>query len=168
MTIHVSRLWRIALLALATLALVIALLSARSPASAQAPARTLTFTELEKGSTFFHIRNTKTKIRRANLFGDQDVFTNPLADASGKLVGKLHVACTTSVGSADFRRSKLVCYGVYAMSGGRLFAQAMISPGDETSQGAIIGGTGTYANARGIFTSGSARGGQTTTIALVN
>ena len=38
-------------------------------ASADAPAGTsLTFTELGKGSTFKHIRNTKTKNQRSNLW----------------------------------------------------------------------------------------------------
>ena len=49
-----------------------------SSASAQEPGtRTLTFNELEKGSTFTHIRNTKTRSEQANMQGDVIAFTNP-------------------------------------------------------------------------------------------
>ena len=58
---------------------------ARVRALAQSPStRTLSFKELERGATFVHIRNTKTKYERANLAGDLLAFTNPLADASGR------------------------------------------------------------------------------------
>jgi hypothetical protein len=46
-------------------------------ASADAPAATkLTFTELDRGSTFKHVRNTKTKNQRSNPMGDLIVFTS--------------------------------------------------------------------------------------------
>jgi hypothetical protein len=138
-----------------------------SVASAQAPAaRTLTFKELEKGSTFVHIRNTMTRSERANLQGDQIVFTNPLADASGQVVGKLHVECVTTKGSRDFMRSLMACSGVAVLRDGTMTLQAPVSPADGTTTGAVTGGTGAYANARGVLVSEEGRGGATTTITL--
>jgi len=75
----------LALVALVAVALAAAGLGLRGSAAARAPgATTLTFTELDRGSTFQHIRNTKTNNRRSNLMGDIIVFTNPIADAAGK------------------------------------------------------------------------------------
>ncbi len=138
-------------------------------ASAEAPAATtLTFTELEKGGTFKHVRNTKSKSSRANLLGDLIVFTSPIADSAGKTVGKLHATCVTTVGSSDFLKSKLICSGVMALGKSSLTLQAITSPGTATTTGAITGGTGIYANARGVFTSVEGRNGNSAdTITLV-
>jgi hypothetical protein len=157
---------RTALYVLAALALAAAAIGLHTSASAQAPAtRTLTFTELEKGSTSKHVRNTPSKVRRANLLGDQDVFTNPLADASGKVVGKMHVGCVTTIGASNYLKSKLTCTGIAVIPGGTLTLQALTSPGDPTTSGAVTGGTGDYANARGTFVSPQ---GKPDTITLVS
>ncbi|MEA2190828.1 MAG: hypothetical protein QOI73_949 [Solirubrobacteraceae bacterium] len=169
-TLSHARPVRIALLLLAALAAAVAVAFAvsRSPASAQAPGTTvLTLTELEKGSTFSHIRNTKTKNRQSNLRGDQIVFTNPMADAAGKTVGRLHVECVTTKGSSNFMRSTIACSGVMTLPGGSLTLQALVSPGVATTAGAITGGTGTYAGARGSFTSVEGRSGSKDTITLI-
>jgi hypothetical protein len=138
-----------------------------SGASAQAPGtRTITFKELERGSKFIHVRNTRPPSRRANMMGDQIVFTNPLADASGTVIGKLHVSCTTTVGSRNFTRSMLTCHGVAALRDGTLALQALTGV-EGTTTGAVTGGTGAYANARGTFASVEARGGTDTTVTLV-
>ena len=77
----------------------------RRPASAPAPRRRAraaapsAFTELEKGATFKHIRNTKAKSAAANSLGDVIVFTNRVVDTSGKVVGKNHAVCATTVGA---------------------------------------------------------------------
>ena len=139
-----------------------------SGASAQAPGtRTITFKELERGSKFIHVRNTRPPTRRANMLGDQIVFTNPLADASGTVIGKLHVSCTTTVGSRNFTRSTLTCHGAAALRDGTLTLQALTGVAAGTTTGAVTGGTGAYANARGTFASVEARGGTDTTITLV-
>lgn len=88
-----------------------------------------------------------------SLLGDLIVFTNPLADTSGKVVGRIHVECVTTTGSRDFLKSKLTCGGVMALPGGTMTLQAMTSPGTPTTTGAITGGTGAYANARGVLAS---------------
>lgn len=165
---HPARSALVAIAVVAT-ALIALALGRHAPASAQDPgARVLQLTELEKGSTFKHVRNTKSRSQRANLLGDLIVFTTPLADASGKTVGRLHVQCVTTTGSSNFLRSKLTCAGVMTLPGGTLTLQAMTSPGSPTTNGAITGGTGVYANARGVFVSTERRsGGADDTITLV-
>ena len=80
--------------AAATTAVVVVL----SSASAQTPApRTLTLHELDKGSTYTHVRNTRTASQQSNSQGDLIVFTNPVTDASGMRTGKLHAQCVTTV-----------------------------------------------------------------------
>lgn len=150
------------LCALAALAAVL-----RSPASAQTPTtRLLTFTELERGGTFTHIRNTKGAPRRANLAGDVIVFTNPLADASGARVGTSWVSCTTTGGARNFMKSTLTCSGVLTFADGTLTLQANTSPASPTTTGAVTGGTGAYANARGVFVSEEGPNGARNTVTL--
>jgi len=153
--------------ALATAALAAAVLGSWSPAAAQDPAaRTLAFTELEKGSTFTHVRNTKTKSQRSNNQGDLIVFTNPIADGSGKVVGKLQIQCVTTTGSPNFLKSTAACTGSMVIPGGTLTLQALVRPGVAATNGAITGGTGAYANARGTFVSVERKGGSDDTITL--
>ncbi len=167
-TLHRPSRTALAVLAVVALAVAAAGLGVRSSASAQAPgATTLTFTELEKGSTFKHVRNTKTRNQRSNLLGDLIVFTNPVADGTGKVVGKLHVQCVTTVGSSNFLKSKLTCSGVMALAQGSLALQAITSASSPTTTGMITGGTGAYANARGTFSSVEGRSGSADTITLV-
>jgi hypothetical protein len=136
-------------------------------ASAQSPAgRTISLTELEKGSTFKHVRNTKTKSSRANSLGDVIVFTNPLADASGQVVGKLHASCATTVGARNFLKSSMTCDGVAVLRDGTLTWQAAFKVGASSVNGAVTGGTGAYANARGVLVSREDRSGTHDTITL--
>jgi hypothetical protein len=140
-----------------------------SGASAQDPGtRTLTLKELEKGSTFTHIRNTKTKSSRANSQGDILAFTNRLADESGQAVGKLSADCTTTTGASNFLKSTVTCVGVVALRDGSLMFQVNLTPGRPTIVGAVTGGTGSYANARGVFVSEEAKSGSVDTITLEN
>jgi hypothetical protein len=140
-----------------------------SGASAQSPATgTLTFKALEKGSTFTHVRNTKPKTERTNSTRDVIVFTEPLADASGTVVGTLHVDCVTTRGARNFLRSTLTCAGVIALRDGTLTLQANTKPGVPTTTGAVTGGTGAYANAHGVFVSKDTSAGGDTTITLAD
>jgi hypothetical protein len=123
-------------------------------ASAQTPGgRTITVTELEKGSTFKHVRNTKPKSPKANSLGDVLVFTNPLADASGQVVGKLHAVCATTVGARNFLKSVMTCGGSIVLRDGTLTWQATFKVDESSITGAVTGGTGAYANARGVLVS---------------
>jgi allene oxide cyclase-like protein len=123
-----------------------------SGASAQDPgARTLTLKELEKGATFTHIRNTRTKSSQANPQGDVIVFSHLLADEAGNKVGKLSAGCPTTTGARNFLKSTITCSGVLALRDGNLMIQANVKPGSSKTVGAVTGGTGAYANARGVF-----------------
>jgi hypothetical protein len=158
---------RILATALALGALAAAALLVGPGASAQSPGgRTLSFTELEKGATFKHVRNTKPKSPRANSLGDILVFTNPLADASGRVVGRLHVSCATTAGARNFLKSAITCSGTYVLRDGTLTAQGTFRVGGATTTIAITGGTGAYANARGVLVSKDDRGGARDTIIL--
>jgi Dirigent-like protein len=158
----------IAVLALPALAAgVIAIGSGSSSAQGPAP-RTLSLTELDKGATFTHIRNTKTTSRRANSAGDVIVFTNPVADPSGKVVGKLSAACTTTSGARDFVKSVVTCNGVLVLPDGTMTWQANISLDSRTTTSAVTGGTGAYANARGVVISKQGSNGSQDTITLAN
>ena len=151
------------------LGLLAALLVLRSSASAQNPGtRTLTLRETERGGTFAHIRNTKGASRRSNLAGDVIVFANPVVDAAGKRIGRTSVGCVTTTGSRNFMKSALTCHGVTELPDGSLMLQAIVGPNAPVTNGAVTGGTGAYANARGVFTSTEDRSGSQTTITLVN
>jgi Dirigent-like protein len=154
-------------LGLAALALAGIVVLLATGASAQDPtSRTLTFKTLDKGSTFTHVRNTKPKTERANSTGDVIVFTNPLADTSGKVVGKLYADCTTTRGARNFLRSTTTCTAVMELRDGTLTLQANSKPGVATTTGAVTGGTGAYTNARGVFVAKDARDGGDTKITL--
>ena len=144
-----------------------AIASGSSSAQDQAP-RTLQLTELQKGATFKHIRNTKTGSRRANSAGDVIVFTSRLADPSGKVVGKLSAACATTTGARNFVKSVITCNGSVALADGTMTWQADVHPAAATTTGAVTGGTGAYANARGVFDSELGPNGAVDTITLAD
>lgn len=152
----------------AAVAVIGAATALRTTASAQdSRGRTVTFTELDKGSTFTHIRNTKTGHRRANSQGDLLALTNPLADASGTPIGKLHASCTTTVGALNFVKSTVSCTAVFVLRDGTVTAQAVLTLNADTITGAVTGGTGAYAGARGVFVSRTAKGGSADTVTLL-
>ena len=138
-----------------------------SSASAQAPAtRTLSFRELDKGSTYMHVRNTRTASQQSNSQGDLIVFTNPVADASGTRIGKLHAQCVTTVGARDFRKSTIACTAILHLRDGDLMGQFIARVAGTATTGAITGGTGAYANARGVIVSKHTQAGSNDTITL--
>jgi hypothetical protein len=144
----------------------VVVLGSGGPAQSQA-VRTISLKELDKGSTFVHIRNTKSKSRQGNAQGDSIVFTNPLTDASGKAVGKLYASCATTVGARDFMNSVITCNVILTLADGTLTGQANVSPGRPRTLGAVTGGTGAYANARGVVESVPTKAGSADTITLV-
>jgi hypothetical protein len=100
--------------------------------------------------------------------GDVIAFTNPIVDDSGRRIGKSSASCTTTTGARNFMRSTLTCLGTLALRGGTLMAQVSLSPAQRSIVGAVTGGTGSYANARGVFESRPVRGGSVYTITLVD
>jgi hypothetical protein len=138
--------------------------SVTDAAEESAATGTLTFKELDKGSTFTHIRNTTEKLHNSNLPGDEIVFTSPVTDLSGTRIGKTHTACITTLGARNFLNSTIICTGVAALRDGTLSVQLIGRPADPTLTGAVTGGTGAYANARGVVVSTETKTGSTDTI----
>jgi hypothetical protein len=88
-----------------------------------------------------------------------------LADPSGKVVGKLYAQCTTTRGARNFLRSTVTCTGVMVLRECTLTLQANSKPGVPTTIGAVTGGTGAYAHARGVFVAKDATADFTVTLA---
>lgn len=139
--------------------------------SASAATTTLTFKEPEKGSTFAFVDNAPTSKKEHGFPtrfspGDEVIFTNPL-EAEGKLVGKIRVVCTAtkSASSKHFAAAGFVCSGIAKIPGGTLVFAAELSEGN--TEGAITGGSGKYAGARGSFLSKEGKGANTVTVTLV-
>src|SRR5690242_20932330 len=83
-----------------------------APAAAHADT-TLTFKELDKGSTFHIIDNPPKDTKTHHLTpGDQFVIQNRLADNSGKRIGTLRATCAMT-NSKDS-----ICYGVFSFKNG--------------------------------------------------
>ena len=91
-------------------------------------------------------------------------------DVSGQrqslVVGKLHASCATTVGAGNFLKSAITCNGAAVLRDGTLTWQAAFKVGAPAVNGAITGGTGAYANARGVLTSKEDRSGTHDTITL--
>ena len=144
-----------------------------SSAGAIAPVQ-ITLKEPAKDQTFAFIDNAPTA-KKFNGFptkispGDEVVITNHLLE-NGKMVGKLRTVCTaTSPSSASgenlFTNAHFICEAVYNIGGSSLWANAEVRKGG--TRGVITGGTGKFANARGTVVSTVEKGGETSTITLV-
>ena len=137
--------------------------------SAFAATTTLTFKEPEKGSTFAFIDNApKTKVKHGFpekiSAGDELVFTNPL-EAEGKKIGHLRAFCVATE-NGKFDSAGFTCHGTFAFTGKGSLIAATTLVGNKT-EGAIVGGTGTYAGARGTFRSKEGKGSSTVTVTLL-
>lgn len=140
-----------------------------APAAAHADT-TLTFKEVDKGSTFHFIDNPPKATKRSHRpsAGDEFVITTPLADASGKHIGRLQAQCTvTKPGKTDSTTAS-ICFGVFSFANGTLDAMvAQTNLNSVTTKGGIIGGTGAYAGARGSFVSKQTKTGSNDTVDLL-
>jgi hypothetical protein len=140
-----------------------------STASAIAPV-TLEFREPEKGVTYAYIdqapKTTFSKHGQPALIsaGDEEAITIPVLEG-GQKIGHLQATCTATKTSKDFVAASFQCFGTYVLRGGTLVATTTFSKGS-TNEGAILGGTGTYANARGTFTTTEHKGFSTTVVTL--
>ncbi len=145
---------------------------AGSGASAQVPAagpRTIAFSEIEsKNPCCIADVAPKSRSKREPFMspGDQLVFSQELRAASGKRIGRLYSKCTSTAG-APLSRARYVCEGVYRFADGTL-TTAGIADFAETSTGAVTGGTGAYANARGTFSVKTGRTKNDVIVTLVN
>lgn len=141
-----------------------------SAAEAAGPT-TITFKEPEKGSTFAYVDNApKSEFKHGSpkvvSAGDEIVITQPL-EAGGKKLGHLLAVCTATKSSKkSFNAADFTCVGTYVFAKGTMSASALLGFENGT-EGAITGGTGIYANARGTFVSKEGKHASTTTITLV-
>jgi hypothetical protein len=139
------------------------------PAASARGAAPLTFKELNKGSTFAFVDSapmSKPKGEPSASLGDRIVFTNPLADAGGTRIGRLYLHCTAVVAARQANKASFACEGVIALRGGTLAVQALLPHAGATVHGAVLGGTGAYANARGTLVSRPTKTGADDTITL--
>jgi hypothetical protein len=144
---------------------------AATPAAAQAPAsQTITFKETNKGSTFAFVDNPpRAKNPRRPTFspGDNFIISNPLVSSSGARVGVLRATCTITQASKNPAHAPTICYGVFSLKAGQLDALVSTTSLEQGVSGAIIGGTGAYAGARGTFKSVTTKTGDNDTITLL-
>ena len=150
--------------------LVVGVVAMGTSASAQAPTgTTITLRELDRGSTFRLVDQPPRSRSQRNptlSMGDMLVFSNPLVNASNARIGRLYAACTIAKGGS-FEAAVAVCQGTYRLGDGHIEVQVLARLGQTTVTGAVVGGTGAYANRRGTFSSRSrANGDSDTTITL--
>jgi hypothetical protein len=87
--------------------------------------------------------------------GDAFLFSSPLFNAANKRVGTLDARCDFTKGGKTARG---ICEGVFDLADGDLLLSARVATSGNVT-GAIVGGTGAYAGARGTFTSVDRPGG---------
>jgi hypothetical protein len=143
-------------------------------ASTAGASTTLVFQEPHRGSTFHFVdfSPSANPHGRAPRFspGDELIFTDRL-EQEGKVVGKIRVICTATQ-SAPLNKeinAGFVCSILAKVPGGSL---AMVSPQAEPGnpngrEGAVVGGTGRYAGARGTFLDEGGSRFDTNTITLI-
>ena len=122
---------------------------------------TLTFTELDKGSSFAPIGNTSQT--RTQPPGSGFALFIPLRDSTKKAVGEINAVCiATQPGGQNLKGT---CSGTADVPDGQLAINVGGEIGDNVS-GAIVGGTGKYEGATGTFTSKSSGEGSIDTFTI--
>jgi hypothetical protein len=143
-----------------------AALLAAAPAAAQAPP-SLVFREVQKGSTFAFVDNPpRNPTGRRPRLSPGDAFVVTVSLTKGRVHrGTLRATCTIVATSKDPNRAPSLCYGVFTFKEGQVVAVISVANLDaKRTVGAVIGGTGAYAGARGTFTSVVSRLGTIDTI----
>jgi hypothetical protein len=144
--------------------------TAASPQSPAASPRTIAFTEVENKTPCCIVDAApKSRSKREPMMsaGDQLVFSQKVRDPSGKPIGTLYGDCT-AITKAPLTRARFICDGLYAFTDGTMTATGLGGVGAPSSTGAITGGTGAYANARGTFSSKATKTGNDTIVTLRN
>jgi hypothetical protein len=133
--------------------------------------QTLSFKEVNKGSTFQYVDNSPMNPHNKKPVlspGDEFVFTSPIRDGkTGELRAKCTVEHKAPANDSGFNKSHPLCSGAFVLNDGTLFVS--VAEGDnKVTHGAIEGGTGAYANARGTFTSTNTKSGSDDVVTLVS
>ena len=140
-----------------------------STASAIAPVQ-IELKEPEKRITYAYIdqapKTTFSKHGDPKLIsaGDQEALTIPVLE-NGAKIGHLQAVCTATKTAKDFFAASFECFGTYVLKSGTLIVTTTFTKG-ATNEGAVLGGTGAYANARGTFTTTEHKGFSTTVVTL--
>jgi hypothetical protein len=82
------------------------------------------------------------------LIGDQFTFAADLLTRSGRRAGSFGATCIFTRGGV---KGMVVCHGMYSLKGGQIMGMAKGTE-TNTTQIAIVGGTGIYANVAGTAT----------------
>jgi hypothetical protein len=135
--------------------------------------KTITFKELNKGSRFEYVDNppkNKPRVRPKFSVGDEFVIGNPLQDSQGS-DGDLRATCTVTKAALAPNGNNInvthpICVGGFTLRDGTLFAN-VTDAGAKGTHGAITGGTGAYAGARGTLDSVNTKTGSNDTITLL-
>lgn len=134
------------------------------PAGAAGPT-TISVRESEKGAIFKTVDVApKGKNPTDVSLGDEIVFTVPLV-AGGKKIGREDGVCVL----VAKKHGEDLCTSTYAFPHqGTLVTSMIFKPAKKTNHGAIVGGTGVYAGARGTFTiRNETKGGDKATFTLL-
>ena len=140
-------------------------LLASAPLARAAGPTTITVRESEKGAIFQTVDVApKGKNETDVSLGDEIVFTIPL-EAGGKKIGRVDGVCVV----VAKKHPEYLCTSTYVLQHQGTLASSMnFKPSKKTNHGAIVGGTGVYAGARGTFTiSNETEGGDKTTFTLL-
>lgn len=135
------------------------------------PVQTVSFKEINKGATFNYVDMAPMNNPRKRPVlspGDEFVFTSPIVDDKGR-DGELRAKCTAAkrapANDTGFGKSHPLCIGAFVLRDGTIFVQTVDT--GNTTRGAVSGGTGAYANARGTFQSTTTKTGNDDTVTLV-
>lgn len=157
------------------LGLVLILCLASQAAAAGPAMTTLQLKELSKGSTFAFIDNAPKSTQKGEpsaSVGDELVFSNPLTSMSGRKLGHLYMHCTAVLPSHLANKATYSCGGAVALADGTMTVQVLLRSGNigsgKTVYATVTGGTGAFANMRGVVVSRQTASGANDTVTLVS
>jgi hypothetical protein len=120
-----------------------------SSAGAAGPT-TISFTETTKGATYTNV-DVAPKAKKDEVSpGDEIVFRIPLV-AGGKKIGHESGVCVATKAAKKFPNVEFFCTGTFVFPGEGRLAFSQMFKLEQSNSGAIVGGTGAYAGARGTF-----------------
>lgn len=159
-----------ALIGVAAASAVAALAAVAFTGNAQTGGRTIVLKESTAGSLVNFTDNPprSTERRGAPMAspGDGLVVSTRLTDPAGARAGRLEATCTAVTRGRVQDGAVFLCTAVAHLADGDLFVATRFAPvdGPNDVRGAIVGGTGAYAGARGGFTALGAPSTDTFTI----
>ena len=141
------------------------LLVASADPTRAAGSTAISFRETYTGATFRTV-DVAPKGKKGDVsLGDELVFTIPLV-AGGKKIGRTNGVCVVT--RTAKKPPEYLCTSTYVFPHQGTLASSMNFKPGRTNHGAIVGGTGVYAGARGTFTiTNETEGGDEATFTLL-